>query len=117
MADVDVEEAVTRNCQALLTGNIAQIFADMTPEAMAKLAQLGGGAMTGAMPALTSYDVVSRARDGDDHLYDVRFHGVPSFGVRARWREVDEQWKLVDFDGYQLDGQAETGETASGPPA
>jgi hypothetical protein len=112
MADGGVEEAVARNCQAMLTGNIAQIFADMTPEAMAKLAQLGGGAMTGAMPALTSYDIVSREQDGDDHLYDVQFHGVPSFGVKARWRQVNEQWKLVDFDGYQLDGPAEAGQAA-----
>lgn len=113
MADGDVEEAVTRNCQALLTGNIAQIFADMTPEAMAKLAQLGGGTMTGAMPALTSYDIISRNQDGADHLYDVRFRGVPSFGVRGRWREVNGQWKLVDFDGYQFEGTEE----ASGSPA
>ena len=114
MADVTIEEAVTRNCQALMTGNIAQIFADMTPEAMAKIAQLGGGAMTGTMPALTSYDIVERSQDGDDHLYDVRFHGQPSFGVKARWRELGGQWKLVDFDGYQLDGQAEAGQ-AAGP--
>lgn len=116
MADDGVEEAVTRNCQALLTGNIAQIFADMTPEAMAKIAQLGGGgAMTGTMPALTSYDIISRAQDGDDHLYDVQFHGTPSFGVKARWREIGGLWKLVDFDGYQIDGSSDTGQAATGP--
>ena len=113
MADAGVEEAVTRNCQALLTMNIAQIFADMTPEAMAKLSQLGGGAMTGTMPAFTSYDIISREQEGEDHLYDVQFHGVPSFGVKARWREVNGQWKLVDFDGYQIDS-VQGGE---GPPA
>jgi len=104
MAQITVEEAVTRNCQALMTGNIAQIFADMTPEAMAKMAQAGGsGAMTGQLPQLTSYDIVSREQDGDDYLYDVQFHGEPSFGVKARWRELDGQWKLVDFDGYALE--------------
>ena len=87
----------------------------MTPEAMAKMAQAGGGgAMTGAMPQLTSYDIVSREQDGDDHLYDVRFHGQPSFGVRVRWREVAGQWKLVDFDGYAIEAagneQRATGE-------
>lgn len=117
MADAGVEEAVTRNCQALLTMNIAQIFADMTPEAMAKLSQLGGGAMTGTMPAFTSYDIISREQEGEDHLYDVQFHGVPSFGVKARWREVNGQWKLVDFDGYQIDGSGDAGQTAAGPPA
>jgi hypothetical protein len=103
MAENSVEEAVTRNCQALLTGNIAQIFQDMTPEAMAKLATAGGGqAMSGGLPQLTSYDIISHTQDGDDHVYDVQFHGQPSFGVKARWREVAGQWKLVDFDGYGL---------------
>ncbi len=107
MADVTVEEAVTRNCQALMTGNIAQIFADMTPEAMAKLAAAGGGAMAGGLPQFTSYDIISREQDGDDHLYDAQFHGTQSFGVKARWREIAGQWKLVDFDGYALNGPAE----------
>jgi hypothetical protein len=71
---------------------------------MAKLTTLGGGqTMAGGLPQLTSYDVISRAQDGDDHLYDVRFHGQPSFGVKARWRRIDGLWKLVDFDGYALD--------------
>ena len=110
MPDTTVEEAVTRNCQALMTGNIAQIFADMTPEAMAKLATAApGGGMAGGMPQLTSYDIVSREQEGDDHLYDVQFRGDQSFGVKARWREVAGVWKLVDFDGYALDGEAGVG--------
>ena len=114
MPDFTVEDAVTRNCQALLTGNIAQIFADMTPEAMAKLASAGGGAMSAGLPQLTSYDIVSRAQDGDDHLYDVRFHGQVHFGVKARWRETDGQWKLVDFDGYALDAGAGSPQSGAG---
>src|SRR6266511_612789 len=103
MPDLSVEEAVTRNCQALLAGNIAQIFTDMTPEAMAKMAAAGGGAISGGMPVLTSYEIVSRQQEDDDHLYDVRFHGTPSFGVKARWRDVGGQWKLVDFEGYAVE--------------
>ena len=105
MADITVEEAVTRNCDALITGNIAQIFADMTPEAMAKLSQSVGAAATGQMPRITSYEIVSREQESEEHVYDVRFHGDVDFGVKGRWREIDNQWKLVDFDGYEL-GQA-----------
>jgi hypothetical protein len=107
MQETTVEEAVTRNCQALITGNIAQIFQDITPDAMAKLATLGGGAMgaggmSGGLPKLASFEVISRAQEGDDHLYDVQFHGDANFGVKARWRQLNGQWKLVDFDGYAL---------------
>ena len=109
MAEISVEEAVTRNCQALLAGNIAQIFADMTPEAMAKMASAGAGGMAGGLPQLTSYDVVSRVQEGDDHLYDVQFHGTPSFGVKARWREIAGQWKIADVDGYALEGESPVG--------
>lgn len=115
MADITVEEAVTRNCQALLTGNIAQIFQDMTPEAMAKLASLGGGqAMGGQLPQLTSYDIVSREQDGDDFIYDAHFHGDRHFGVKGRWREIDGRWRLVDFDGYALEEEPAVGGRQSG---
>ena len=105
MADITVEEAVTRNCEALIAGNIAQIFTDMTPEAMAKLSQSAAATAGGPMPKLTRYEIVGREQEGDDHVYDVRFAGDVHFGVRGRWREIDNQWKLVDFDGYEL-GQA-----------
>lgn len=107
MADVTVEEAVIRNCEALIAGNFAQIFADMTPQAMAKLSQSAGAQVGGPLPQLTAYEVVSREQEGDEHLYDVRFSGDVRFGVKARWREIDGQWKLVDFDPY-LNGQAAT---------
>lgn len=102
MAGGTVEDAVTRNCQALVMGNIAQIFADMAPEAMAKLATLGGGQMSGQLPQLTSFEIVERSTDGDDQLYEVQFKGSPAFGVKARWREINGQWKIVDVDGYQM---------------
>lgn len=106
MADITVEEAVTRNCEALIAGNIAQIFTDMTPEAMAKLSQSAAATAGGPMPKLTRYEIVGREQEGDDHVYDVRFAGDVHFGVRGRWREIDNQWKLVDFDGYQLDSES-----------
>lgn len=104
MADLTVEEAVERNCQALISGNIGQLFTDMAPEAMAKIAAAGGAgaAMAGGMPTFAGYEIVSRAQDGEDHIYDVHFNGSQSFGVKARWRQVNDQWKLVDFDGYPL---------------
>lgn len=108
MADTPVEDAVNRNAQALLQMNFSQLMMDITPDAMAKLATQGGmtpgAAMTpGAqLPKLERYEIVSREQEGDDHIYDVRFYGDQNFGVKARWREITGQWKLVDFEGYQV---------------
>ena len=117
MADISVEDAVRRNADALIAGNIAQLFTDMTPEAMTKLSQMAGAGMAAAppgspMPKLTGYEIVSREQDGDDHVYDVRFSGDIHFGVKNRWREINNQWKLVDFDPYQMDAPATPPEAA-----
>lgn len=104
MAEITVEEAVVRNCEALIAGNFAQIFMDITPRVMAKLSQSmaqSGQSMTGPMPKLTAYEIVSRTQENGDHVYDVRFTGDVSLGVRARWKEIDNAWKLVDFEPYQ----------------
>jgi hypothetical protein len=103
VADIAIEDAVTRNCDALIAGNIAQIFADMTPQAMAKLSQSAGAAMGGPMPKLTGYDIVGREQEGEEHIYDVRFQGEANFGVKGRWKEIDNVWKLIDFEAYQMD--------------
>ncbi len=121
MADVSVEDAVKRNADALIAGNIAQLFTDITPEAMTKLTQMAGTMMGAAqagspMPKLTSYEIVSREQDGDDHIYDVRFSGDVQFGVKNRWREVNEQWKLVDFDAYPMGATATAAQQQGNPP-
>ena len=115
MSDPGVEEAVRRNCEALIAGNLGQIFMDLTPHAMAKLSQSAGAQMGGPMPRLTGYEVVSREQQDGDHVYDVRFQGDVPFGVRARWRLIDNQWKLDDFEPYQYGDAA--GGVQPQPPA
>lgn len=112
MADISVEDAVTRNCQALVAGNFAQIFADMTPQAMAKLSQTmaaNAQQLAGQPPRFERYEIVAHERQGEEHLYDVRFHGDTTFGVRARWQEIEGAWKLTDFDPYAVTGTPAAG--------
>jgi hypothetical protein len=105
LEDEDLTEGtVLRTCEALLAGNYAQILMDLTPQAMTKLSQSltqGGVQMGGPLPKLTAYEIVSRAQEGDEHFYDVRFSGDVRLGVRARWKAIDNSWKLVDFEPYQ----------------
>lgn len=104
MAEGSLDEAIQRNCEALIAGNIVQLFADLTPQAMMKLTQsTGGGAMSGQMPKLTGYEIVSKTKEGDDDIVDVRFTGDVGFGVKAHWREIDNAWKLTDFEPYQIE--------------
>ncbi len=111
MADITLDEAVKRNCEALIAGNYAQIFVDLAPEAVMKLSQAGPAQVGGPLPKLTSYEIVARGKKDDDDLYDVRFQGDVNFGVRAVWREIGGQWKLVDFEPYQW------GDAPPAPPA
>jgi hypothetical protein len=107
MADISLDDVVRRNCDALVTGNIAQIFADLTPQAMAKLSQSAGAQMGGAMPKLTSYQIVGQDEQGDDQVYDVRFSGDVNFGIKAHWRQLDGQWKIVDFEPYEWSSETD----------
>ena len=102
MSNSEVEAAVQRNCEALVSGNYTQIFMDLTPQAMAKFSQMAATQMgTGAPPKLTGYTIVGRATEGDEEVYDVRFHGDVEFGVKAHWKQIDGQWKIADAEPYQ----------------
>jgi hypothetical protein len=94
MPDMDVEQAVKENCQALLAGDLMKVMTDLTPEAMAQVMSGGGGNM-GAMPALTGYDIQSHDVQGDDHVFKIKFSGDQEFTALATWRDVGGQWKIA----------------------
>lgn len=101
MPDPSLEEAVKRSCEALISGNLAQIFIDLTPQAMYKLSQSAGPQVAGGIPRLTAYEVTGQESTETAELYDVRFTGDVNFGVRASWQQVEGKWKIVDFEPYQ----------------
>ncbi len=101
MADPALDEALKRNCEALVAGNIAQLFVDLSPQAVVKLSQSAAAQVAGSMPKLTAYEVIGRESNGDLELCDVRFTGEVNFGIKASWQRFDGAWKIVDFDSYQ----------------
>lgn len=94
MPDTTVEEAVKANCQAVLAGDLMRIMNDLTPEALGQVMANAGGGM-GAMPALTSFDIVSHDEQGDDHLFTIQFKGDQDFTANATWKDVGGQWKIT----------------------
>ena len=94
MPEMDVEQAVKENCQALIAGDLMKVMTDLTPEAMAQVMSGGGGNM-GTMPTLTGYDIESHDVEGDDHVFKIKFSGEQEFRALATWRDVGGSWKIA----------------------
>ncbi|MFQ5880267.1 MAG: hypothetical protein ACE5IZ_08860 [Dehalococcoidia bacterium] len=93
--EVNIEEIANRFGRAVVTMDIGRLMTDLTPEAMTKLqAQAGGGMAI----QISSFEILSHSRDGDDYLVDSKFLGPTNFTMRARWRHTGGEWKIVDAD-------------------
>lgn len=92
-------EAVERNAQAVMSGNLAQIMADITPEALAQMMQMGAaaGAMSPAsMPNIQGYDVTEMPPDGEAQVFHVRFRSsIGHATLSMSWKPVMGQWKIT----------------------
>lgn len=89
---ISAEETARRHGQAVVDGNMAQVMADLTPEAMAKL-----GGIAGSLQGVTAYEIAKHEQDGEDHVFDITYSAAAGpLTVRSRWREMGEDWKVVD---------------------
>lgn len=92
-------EAVERNAQAVMTGNLTQIMADITPEALTQMMQMGaqaGGLSPAQMPNIEGYEIAEKGTDGDAELFHVTFRssmGTATLGTS--WKQIMGQWKLA----------------------
>ena len=92
-------EAAERNAEAVMTGNLSQVMADVTPQALQQLMGLGssGGLTPQSMPSITGYAVEDQPDDADGELFHVRFDSpAGSATLAARWEEVMGQWKITE---------------------
>jgi hypothetical protein len=93
--DVNIEEIARRFGRAVVTMDIGRLMTDLSPEAMTKLqAQAGGGMAI----QINSFDILSHSQEGTDYLVDSKFFGPTNFTMRARWSNVDGEWRIVDAD-------------------
>lgn len=94
-------EAAERNAAAIMSGNLAQLMADITPEALTQVMQLGAqagasGLSLTQMPQMTGYTIEERGVEGDAHLFEVTFHSsAGSATLLTRWAPVLGQWKIT----------------------
>jgi hypothetical protein len=93
-------EAAERNAQAIMTGNLSQLMADITPEVMAQVMAMGSQAPAGLsitqMPNIQGYEIVDKGIQGDVEVFDVTFKSdIGSATIAASWKQVMGQWKIT----------------------
>jgi hypothetical protein len=94
-----LREVVERNANAVMTGNFAQIMADITPEALAQMMQqmpAAGGFNLATMPSISGYEIGPASADGDAVVYDVVF--ISAMGratLSSQWKQILGQWKIA----------------------
>ena len=92
-------EAAERNAQAIMTGNLSQLMADITPDVMAQVMAMGaqaGGLSPAQMPNIESYDIEEMPPEGDAEIFQVTFHSnAGTATISASWKQVMGQWKIT----------------------
>ncbi len=92
-------EAAERNAAAIMSGNLAQLMADVTPDVIAQVMAMGaeaGGLSPASMPNIEGYDIKEFGADGDTELFHVTFRSdAGTATIAASWKQVMGQWKIV----------------------
>ncbi len=108
----DPREAAERTVRALLTGNLAQVMADLAPEAMGQLMQLASGVQgiaLGQLPTIERYELEEVPAPEGEAGFLVRVVApVGTVSVATRWRPILGAWKVVGFElaGFEPGGAA-----------
>ncbi|GIW13314.1 MAG: hypothetical protein KatS3mg062_0753 [Tepidiforma sp.] len=97
----DVRAAVERTARAVMTGNLAQVMADLAPEAMAQLMQIASGAQgisPGQLPSIEGFEVEEDGASAEEARFRVRFRSsAGTLTVATTWRPVMGQWKVAEI--------------------
>ncbi|WP_322818164.1 hypothetical protein [Tepidiforma sp.] len=97
----EVRAAVERTARAVMTGNLAQVMADLAPEAMGQLMQLASGAQglsPSQLPAIDGFEVEEDAVSEAEARFRVRFRSsAGNVVVATTWRPILGQWKVAEI--------------------
>lgn len=101
MEPSSAREAAERNAQAVMSGNLAQLMADITPEALSQMMAMGaqGGLSPASMPNISGYELTEVGADGEATVFHVTF--TSSMGkatLATKWKQVMGQWKVTGIE-------------------
>lgn len=93
-------EAVERNAEAVMSGNLAQVMADITPEALSQMMTMGaaaGGLAPSSMPGIEGYEISELGEQPEGgELFHVTFaSSVGRATLATTWKQVMGQWKIA----------------------
>ena len=94
-------EAAERNAEAVMTGNLAQIMSDITPDALSQMMSMGaqGGVSPASMPNISGYELSDAGTDGDAHVFHVTFASSAGTATLAtKWKQIMGQWKVTGIE-------------------
>ena len=93
-------EAVERSAQAVLAGNLPQLMADITPEALSQMMAMGataGGLAPSTMPNIQGYEIEEKGTDGEAETFHVTFtSSIGKATVSLKWKQILGQWKITE---------------------
>ncbi len=92
-------EAAERNAEAIKTGNLSQLMADITPEVMTQVMTMGaqaGGLSPAQMPNIREYEIKEAGTEGDAEVFHVTFRSdLGNATISAAWKQIAGQWKIT----------------------
>lgn len=92
-------EAAERNAQAIMTGNLSQLMADITPDVLAQVMAMGaqaGGLSPAQMPNIQGYEIQEMGQEDGADVFHVTFRSdAGTATLSASWKQVMGQWKVV----------------------
>lgn len=93
---MNAQEFMQDHADKACTGRIAEIMADLTPDALGQLGPL----MVGGPNPPKANTVTPVSQSGDDHVFDVTYtgDGDATASMRETVRQIDGTWKIVNLE-------------------
>lgn len=92
-------EAAERNAQAVVAGNLSRVLADITPEALTQMMQMGAAAgrlSPATMPNIEGYALAEAGASEEAEVFNVTFtSAIGKATVAETWKPVMGKWKLA----------------------
>lgn len=94
------EQAMRRVADAILAGDFITPMAEVTPDAMLQIMQIGGGMVN--LPPPESADIEALAGADGQHNFRVTFRaGGQSLSATVTWADVEGFWRITSISDVE----------------